>query len=151
VSRTELVDLAGDTATVTLTCSAGFYVRSFAHDLGNMLGTGACLAALRRTRSGEFTLDQAMSLEALQEPAAIRAGFVPMIRLLGDMVPCYLTEEGRTRTLHGRDLHGEHLLGERQDLPDADAYVRLIDQSGELIAIATRAGAGALHPAVVLV
>ena len=46
-------------AASSLTCSAGFYVRSLAHDLGERCGTGACLEALRRTRSGEFTLDEA--------------------------------------------------------------------------------------------
>jgi tRNA pseudouridine55 synthase len=151
VSRVELVDLDGDTARITLTCSAGFYVRAFAHDLGDIVGTGACLSALRRTRSGEFTLDRALSLQALQEPAAIRAGFVPMTRLLGDMVPLYVTEEGRTRTVHGRDLRGEHLRGARPDPTDAEAYVRLIDESGQLIAIGAPAEDGALHPAVVLV
>ena len=52
VSRVELTAFEGETATVSLTCSAGFYVRVFACRLGEITGTGACLAALRRTRSG---------------------------------------------------------------------------------------------------
>ena len=56
VSRAVLTAFDDDTASVSLTCSAGFYVRSFAHELGRMLGCGACLEALRRTRSGDFTL-----------------------------------------------------------------------------------------------
>ena len=46
-------------------CGKGTYIRSLAHDLGARLGTGAHLAALRRTRSGPFTLDEAVTLERL--------------------------------------------------------------------------------------
>ena len=52
-----LVALEGDTATIDLHTSAGFYVRSLAHDVGAALGCGGHLAALRRTGSGVFTLD----------------------------------------------------------------------------------------------
>ena len=65
VSRAALTAFDDDTASVSITCSAGFYVRSFAHELGRMLGCGACLEALRRTRSGEFTLDAAVPFEWL--------------------------------------------------------------------------------------
>lgn len=48
-------------------CSKGTYIRSLAHDLGNLLQTGAHLFALQRSRSGPFTLDQAISQQALEE------------------------------------------------------------------------------------
>jgi tRNA pseudouridine55 synthase len=48
-------------------CSAGTYVRSLAHDLGQRLGSGAYLAALVRLSSGRFTLEEAVSLERLEE------------------------------------------------------------------------------------
>ena len=67
--RVELLDFGNDRCRVSLTCSAGFYVRSFVRDLGERCGTGACLEALRRTRSGEFTLDEAYPLGALDPPA----------------------------------------------------------------------------------
>ena len=53
--------------TVEVTCSPGTYVRSLAHDLGQRLGTGACLAGLVRLRSGHFSLEEAVSLERLEE------------------------------------------------------------------------------------
>ena len=52
-------------ATVRVLCSRGTYVRSLADDLGKMLGCGACLTELRRTRSGSFLLDDAVTLEQL--------------------------------------------------------------------------------------
>jgi tRNA pseudouridine55 synthase len=47
-------------------CSKGFYVRTYAHDIGAVLGCGAHLSALRRTRSGKFTLDRAVSVADLK-------------------------------------------------------------------------------------
>ncbi|MDE3230047.1 MAG: tRNA pseudouridine(55) synthase TruB [Chloroflexota bacterium] len=52
--------------TLDVECGKGTYIRSLAHDLGQRLGPGAYLAALRRTRSGPFTLDQTITLEALE-------------------------------------------------------------------------------------
>jgi tRNA pseudouridine55 synthase len=53
-------------------CSAGTYIRSLAHDLGEQLGSGAHLAALRRTRAGPFGVEQAVPLSRLQESFAGR-------------------------------------------------------------------------------
>ncbi|MBK1881583.1 tRNA pseudouridine(55) synthase TruB [Luteolibacter pohnpeiensis] len=50
----------------TVDCSKGFYVRTYAHDIGAKLGCGAHLSALRRTRSGKFTLDRAVTVDALK-------------------------------------------------------------------------------------
>lgn len=47
-------------------CSKGFYVRTYAHDIGADLGCGAHLSALRRTRSGKFTLERAITVEQLK-------------------------------------------------------------------------------------
>lgn len=58
-----------------VTCSKGFYVRTYAHDIGLDLGCGAHLRSLRRTKSGRFTLDHAVTVADLMngDPAAIRA------------------------------------------------------------------------------
>jgi tRNA pseudouridine55 synthase len=62
----EIVSLAGAEAEFTMRISAGGYVRSVAHELGQILGCGAHLASLRRTRSGAFTLDDTHTLDELQ-------------------------------------------------------------------------------------
>jgi tRNA pseudouridine55 synthase len=57
-------------------CSKGFYVRTYAHDIGAKLGCGAHLSALRRTRSGKFTLDRAvpvMDLKTMPREDLIKA------------------------------------------------------------------------------
>ena len=54
----------------TVSCSKGFYVRSYAHDIGDTLGCGGHLSALRRTRSGEFTLERAVGVDMLKTGGA---------------------------------------------------------------------------------
>ena len=54
----------------TVNCSKGFYVRTYAHDIGQDLGCGAHLSALRRTRSGKFTVDRAMTASDLKSATA---------------------------------------------------------------------------------
>ena len=54
-------------------CSKGTYIRSLAHDIGETLNCGGHLAELRRTRSGDFSVDQAVPLDVLlEEPALLR-------------------------------------------------------------------------------
>jgi tRNA pseudouridine55 synthase len=57
--------LDGDTASFSMKVSAGGYVRSVAHEMGEALGCGGHLSSLRRTQAGVFSLDQAWTLEAL--------------------------------------------------------------------------------------
>jgi tRNA pseudouridine55 synthase len=145
-----LVELKGGTATIEVTSSAGFYVRSLAHDLGVSLGTPAHLAGLRRTRSGEFDLAQAVPFGvALEAPDAALDRLVPSRALLGHLQGCRLSEEGVRWALHGRDIQPGLLL----DPPPraAEGPVRLLDPAGALVALGVvREASGALHPVVVL-
>ena len=86
VHRADILAVVGDCATVSIECSAGFYVRSLAHDLGVRLGVGAHLAALRRTASAGLTLADAMPLDAAERSrdAAI-AAIVPLGRMLSGL------------------------------------------------------------------
>ena len=163
VARADLIEFTGACARVALTSSAGFYVRSFAHALGELTGAGACLEALRRTRSGEFGLDIAMSMESLQDPSCAGAGLIALEGLLTRFPVVTLTDRGRVHVAHGRDLGpGDYATepdhpppfpahGREPDPPDP-AWVRLFDGTGALVALATRGHApGSLHPSVVLV
>ena len=157
VSRASLLDLTGDTARVALTCSAGFYVRSFAHALGEITGTGACLDALRRTRSGEFGLDVAISMGHLGRTAGLDGDLVALERLLTSFPSVTLTDRGRVHVTHGREVHPEDFVASPEDPAGGggggtDAWVRLLDGTGTLVAMATSGQApGSLHPSVVLV
>ena len=143
VTTAALERFSGDTAQVRLVCSAGFYVRALAHSLGELTGAGACLEALRRTRSGEFTLERAATLEQLSSGGAPVTAVVPMDSLLVGFPAVTVTDEGRNRVSHGCEVEGSSGSSE---------WVRLLDDRGQLLAMA-RAGSrpGFLHPAVVLI
>jgi tRNA pseudouridine55 synthase len=66
----KLVDWQAPVATIDVVCSAGTYIRSLAHDLGADLQTGAHLSGLIRTRSGSFSLENAVSLDTLLQDEA---------------------------------------------------------------------------------
>jgi tRNA pseudouridine55 synthase len=145
-----LVALQGGSATIEVTSSAGFYVRSLAHDLGVALGTPAHLAGLRRTRSGEFDLSQAVTFgRALEAPDAALDRVVPSGALLAHLEGCRLSEEGVRWAHHGRDIEPRLLLD--QPPPAVEGPVRLLDQAGSLVALGVvRKASGVLHPVVVL-
>jgi tRNA pseudouridine55 synthase len=158
----QLIRHDDDRCAVTLTCSAGFYVRSFAHDLGQRLGTGACLESLRRTRSGEFGLERAVTMDELvaeDEPAA--AWVLPLETLLPAFPGVHLNEEGRLRVTHGRVVERTHYApvaggpvpdpGRTPPSQEASDWVRMLDPDGRLVALARPGPApGSLHPQVVL-
>ena len=164
VTRADLLAFTGASAQVAITCSSGFYVRSFAHALGELVGTGACLESLRRTRSGEFGLDHAVHLERLRQRAeAFAEGWIPLDGLLPSLPPVHLSQEGRGRVSHGQDVNGTHVLADAPATLNATAasghvereaggWVRLLDEHDHLVALATTASPpGSLHPAVVLI
>ena len=159
VHRLEVLQLEDNLLTLRVDCSAGFYVRSLAHDLGQRLGTGAHLAGLRRTRSGDFILADALPLASVeQNPDLARRAIVPLAQMLPRWSSVVLTDDGARRVAHGRDVGPEDFAaapapGARPDLSTAPPpAVRLLDRRGELIALAEPAQSpGLLHPSVVLV
>ena len=170
VYRLDVTDVVDECVTLSLECSAGFYVRSLAHDLGTALGVGAHLAALRRTASAGFTLDDAMPLDlAERSPADALAAIVPLERMLPGLASVVLDDEGVVRAIHGRDIGPADISGGGWTGSDpADPVgpvspvspvnpvnpvnpVRLLDQRGQLVGIGVAAAVpGLLHPSVVI-
>ena len=149
VSELELVECDRGVAVVRLVCSPGFYVRALAHTLGERTGAGACLQALRRLRSGEFRVGDAVSLDVLVDsPESAWAYTITMERLLTRFPAATVTSEGLARLSHGRDLGPEHVASA---WPAPSAWVRLTDAEGQLVALAEPERDGpALHPSLVL-
>jgi tRNA pseudouridine55 synthase len=142
-----------------VTCSAGTYIRSLAHDLGMSLGCGAHLAELIRTASGPYRLEDALSLEAIAALAEEnRAGeaVLPLERLLLHFPWAVLTAEGLERIKNGRPVGpGEHSLSGPETVPMArpeTSVVRLLSSEGRLVALARPLPGGVtLVPFVVLI
>lgn len=155
----DLVEIDGDRLVLRVVCSAGFYVRSLAHDLGARLGVGAHLAGLRRTRSGGLTLAEAVPLDALEraledDPDAASCWLMPLSGMLAHLPAVVLTEEEALMVTHGRDVRRTHAETGAAAPPAAPRapFVRLLGPAGDLLGIAeSTATPGLLHPSIVLV
>lgn len=110
-------------------CSSGTYIRSLANDLGEALGTGAYLIGLRRTKSGRFTLREAVPLRRLKE--AFQAGdwyqfLIPASDALGDWPMVELDADQVDLVRHGHRIPAE---------PEAEGWSRGVSQQGDLVAL----------------
>jgi tRNA pseudouridine55 synthase len=162
-----VVGVDGPLLTVRIACSAGFYVRSLADDLGNRLGVGAHLTALRRTASGAYTLSDAIALDIVERDRETAAtAIVPLARLLQWLPRVVLTSHGATHARQGRELGPADVMSgesseplsitteaaERGVAAGGDGWVRLLDAGGQLLGLARATGdSGFLHPSVLLV
>jgi tRNA pseudouridine55 synthase len=150
VHTLDLIEFEPPLARLRLVCSAGFYVRSLAHDLGQALGTGAVLAGLVRRRSGDFTLDDAVAFAEVAGGTVetLAARVVPMGRLLLHLPGVELTPEGVRRVAHGQEIRPADWSGAAP--PSHAALIRLLSPGGQLLALAKPSKlAGFLHPDVV--
>ena len=144
----ELVELDGRTARIQVHCSAGTYVRSIAHELGQKLGCGAYLESLRRTRSGDFNAEQAHTLEELQmlsETGRLGEALIPAAQLLPDWPNATVDQITAGQIGQGRDFRLSAFL----DRSDAK-YVKALSPEGDLIAIGEARLPHLYHPIVVL-
>lgn len=128
-------DDAGVRATVDVHCGKGTYVRAIARDLGARLGVPAHLEALRRTASGAYTLDDAVTLEALM-PAALRSdvGFIRGI-------PCVAVTDDEARALR----MGKRIPRRQGSEPGGqEAHVTMLAHAGDDLVALVRTEGGAL-------
>jgi tRNA pseudouridine55 synthase len=142
----EITGLNADEAGFALSISAGGYVRSIAHEMGQALGCGAHLSSLRRTRAGVFTLAEAFRLDELQQLAgnllALEEKFVHPRSLLPE-IPSVTADAqalGRMRN------------GAQANLPEfsSASLVKVFAGQRDLAAIAQRVAGTLFQPVVVL-
>jgi tRNA pseudouridine55 synthase len=118
-----------------VTCSKGTYVRTLAEDIGEMLGCGAHLVALRRTGVGALTLEHAVTLDALSDAAEGErdAWLRPVDALLSTFPSMTLAADGARRLLQGQRIRLED-LGMAQTFADGET-VRVYDEGGRLLGV----------------
>ena len=140
-----------------LVCSAGYYVRSLADALGERLGTGGHLAGLVRTRSGDFTLTEAVGLDRAGSQSPRGRGAGHPARGTAAVLAGPHTDAGRRVAGGPWRVYRAFAGGSPCDSP-RDGRVRLLHPDGHLVAIAEpRTGGDSrglvrhfLHPGVVL-
>jgi tRNA pseudouridine55 synthase len=144
VKSLEILDLEGDRAKFCVSVSSGTYVRSIAHELGQQLKVGAHLSALCRTQSGEFRIDDAVTLEELgeaQQKGTVEQRFIHLRRILPEF-PCVTADDENA----GRIRHGMSV-----NLPELSRakFVKVFANQSQLVAIASRVAGSLFHPKVV--
>jgi tRNA pseudouridine55 synthase len=143
-----LLDVTGSRARVRAHCSGGTYLRSIAHELGQAMGCGAHLESLRRTLSGEFTLEQARTiaqLEALKEEGSFNGALIPAARLLPDFPAVVVDTVTLSQVRQGRNFQVSPF---RANV--GAKYVKAVSRDDELIAIGEACLPNVYHPVVVL-
>jgi len=144
----ELAEVNGPEARILVHCSAGTYLRTVAHDLGAALGCGAHLKSLKRTATGEFTIEQARTIEQLEElsrQGRLKEALIPMVRLLPEMPSEVVDPVTAGNIRHGRDFRVSPF-----HVRQGARYVKAVTQDGELIAIGEARLPNLYHPTVVL-
>ena len=144
IGSLELTSYEDPFAGFTVSCSKGLYVRSLCADIGTALGTGAHLVSLARTRSGHFTLAEAVTIErlgALATAGNVDKALVTLDSALADFPLVEVGASEAQRVSHGNQVPWGEAAEEGR-------LVRVHHPDGSLLAIA-RAGAGKLMPELV--
>jgi tRNA pseudouridine55 synthase len=85
-------------------CGSGTYIRAIARDVGESLGVGGHLLALRRTKVGAHPVERALSPDALGDPDRVRDALIAPLDAVADMPRMELDEAGAAAVGHGRTL-----------------------------------------------
>jgi tRNA pseudouridine55 synthase len=146
----ELTILGIDGAEVRLRahCSGGTYMRSLAHDLGQLYGSGAHLLDLRRTASGEFEIAHARSiaqLESLSADERLLDALVPLANLVPRFPSIFVDDLTAAQIRNGRNFPASPFRSQ-----PVSRHVKAVTARGDLVAIGEAVLPNLYHPIVVL-
>jgi tRNA pseudouridine55 synthase len=130
----ELRSFTGDEAVIHVDCSKGTYVRTLAADIGQVLGCGAHLSALRRTRIGALDLAGAMTLPDLEAMTSAErdACLLPADALLSRLPQVRLSQQETEMILHGQRIAWSGMAGARFRLYAVDGrFIGLGEVDGD--------------------
>jgi tRNA pseudouridine55 synthase len=150
VTSLERLSMEGPYLQIRVAAESGFYVRALARDLGEALGCAGHLHALRRTRSGGFSVADAIPFQDAERLGRdLQSRVIPAAEALPHLPCVRMTASGLTRAMHGNPIGPADLEGRWIPPAGAGGPVRLLAGDGRLVALAHSRG-GALHPVTVL-
>lgn len=131
-------------------CAKGFYARSLANDIGELLCRGAHVTSLQRVRSGRFKIDQSVSLDELLSLAGEdewTQHLLPVDFVIQEMPSVTISADQAIDFMHGRRVATSHFT----DKDKSDNRIRVYDPDGEMIGLGRIDGADRfLHPTLVI-
>ena len=144
----EIQRIDGPDLHVHIECTAGTYIRSIAHEMGQIHGSGAIVQDLRRTLSGEFSIENSHTLAELEDLAAQGRFSDAMLRgekLLPNFPSELVDVLTESQIRQGRDFRTSPFR-----ISQATRYVKALNREGELIAIGEQKLPNLYHPILVL-
>ncbi len=147
ISELTVENVRGAQIDLEVTCSAGTYIRSLAHDLGQRLGCGAILSRLRRTRIGTFSVANARTLDqlaALGQAGGLEQAVIPASELLAHLPAERVDASIELQIRQGRQFRTSPFV-----VAPGAPLVRVLSRSGELIAIGKLIIPNVYHPSTV--
>jgi tRNA pseudouridine55 synthase len=139
VESLTLSQLSAAEVQLEVTCSSGTYVRTLAADMGAALGCGAHLKSLHRLSCGQLTIDRAVTLEALERPRALSGEmFLPLAAALGHLSAVTWEQRWIARLRMGQ----QEVLGQLGRPAAGETLLRILDRTGNLVALVQWAGVG---------
>ena len=123
IFKLECLEFAGSEARLLVHCSKGTYIRTLCKDIGAALGCGGCMAALRRVTAGEYTLDEAVSLQTLLETEEPEQYLRRVDTMFRNFPAVTLTENQEKRCRNGNSF----------SLKLADGTYRAYSKTGEFL------------------
>ena len=131
VSEFEVLSYTKPDALIRVRCTRGTYVRSLCHDVGEALGCGAALAALRRTFVGRYSVADALPVDAYVSRPDVEARLMSMDTAL-DLPTVVMRPGGRNLVASGAAFDGDALA---EACPVAEGWVQIKSSSGRLLAL----------------
>ena len=104
IFRLECREFTGNTARLSVRCSKGTYIRTLCRDIGEALGCGGCMEALRRTSAGEYTAEQAVPLQTILDSQTPEQYLLPLDSMFLKYPELTLTEKQEKRCRNGNSF-----------------------------------------------
>lgn len=117
------LEFTGTGARLRVRCSKGTYIRTLCKDIGQALGCGGCMQALRRVQAGQYTIDEAVPLQVLLDAPDPEIYLRPVDTMFRDHPAVTLTANQEKRCRHGNSF----------SMPLSDGTYRCYGQSGEFL------------------
>ena len=122
-------------AVIEVCCSKGTYIRQLASDIGQKLGSGAHLSALRRTSVGPFTLERAIRMDEETSAASVAAGIIPLNEALSHLPAALMSEQRLLGRLRNGQLDPEWEKKQRECFCAGTGAVRIVTGTNRLAAL----------------
>lgn len=151
VSKINVIDFSNDKAVIEIVCSKGTYVRTICNDIGEMLGCFGAMGNLCRTKTGNFEIENSITLEQFKknvEEDKINDIIISMGKLLTNFETLKVSNQALNYLINGNKISKNFLLNKKVDFSQNKLY-NLIDENDKIYGL-YKYQEGSFYPQIVL-